>query len=105
MRKLLYLALLMALFSGGCGKDDVEKRHDAQVESLMKQLSVREKVAQLIVLTISREPSEETVAHQDSLVRDARLQKRIERALHRSSQPEIIPLDGDRTLILDKGGK
>ena len=36
----------------------------------MGQLSVREKVAQLFVIEISREPSEETMALQDSLIRD-----------------------------------
>ena len=35
--------------------------------------------------------------------RDSTLQVRIARALLRSSQPAIIPLDGDRTLVLDKG--
>jgi len=35
--------------------------------------------------------------------RDSLLQSRIARALRRSSQPEIVPLDGDRTLLLDKG--
>ena len=45
-------------------------RVEAQVDSLMQQLSIREKVAQLFVITISREPEEETVARQDSLVRE-----------------------------------
>ena len=47
-----------------------EARHAAQVDSLMQQLSIREKVAQLFVMEISREPSEETMARQDSLVRE-----------------------------------
>ncbi|MBQ2149180.1 MAG: hypothetical protein II435_04440 [Bacteroidales bacterium] len=47
-----------------------EARHAAQVEALMQQLSIREKVAQLFVMEISREPSEETMARQDSLVRE-----------------------------------
>ena len=34
-----------------------EARHAAQVEALMQQLSIREKVAQLFVMEISREPS------------------------------------------------
>ena len=45
-------------------------RHDAQVEALMQQLSVREKVAQLFIIELSREPGEETIARQDSLIRE-----------------------------------
>ena len=71
MRKVLsFLVFLTAMLAAGCADYDADARHAAQVEALMQQLSVREKVAQLIVLTISREPDEETVAHQDSLVRD-----------------------------------
>ena len=47
-----------------------EKRHARQVETIMERLSIREKVAQLIILTISRDPDDETVAQQDSLIRD-----------------------------------
>ena len=35
--------------------------------------------------------------------RDSTLQIRIERALRRSSQPDITPIGTDRTLVLDKG--
>ena len=35
--------------------------------------------------------------------RDSTLQVRIARALARSRQPEIEPIGGDRTLVLDKG--
>ena len=41
----------------------------------------------------------------DARHRDSLLQARIARALRRSSQPEITPIGGDRTLILDKGGQ
>lgn len=65
---------LFVLFAAGCRNDSpdrlAEARHAAQVEALMQQLSIREKVAQLFVLEISREPSEETMARQDSLIRD-----------------------------------
>ena len=37
--------------------------------------------------------------------RDSLLQVRIDRALARSRQPEITPIYGDRTLVLDKGEK
>jgi beta-glucosidase-like glycosyl hydrolase len=51
-------------------KEQQELRHTAQVDSLMQQLSIREKVAQLFILEISREPSDSTRALQDSLIRD-----------------------------------
>lgn len=70
MRRLLFSFLLSAIFLAGCGSDDANLRHQAQVEELLQQLSVREKVAQLIVLEISRDPEEETRICQDSLVRD-----------------------------------
>ena len=41
----------------------------------------------------------------EARLRDSVLQRRIARALKRSRQPEITPLSGDRTLVLDKGGK
>ena len=37
--------------------------------------------------------------------RDSTLLVRIDSALARSRQPEITPLYGDRTLVLDKGEK
>ena len=69
------LFTLLALFAAGCRNDSdsirqAEARHAAQVDSLMQQLSIREKVAQLFVLEISREPSDSTRALQDSLIRD-----------------------------------
>lgn len=71
MKRSLFIAgLLVALLAAGCRDNSAELRHQAQVEALMQQLSVREKVAQLIVLTISREPSDSTRALQDSLIRD-----------------------------------
>lgn len=71
MKRSLFIAgLLVALLTAGCRDNSAELRHQAQVEALMQQLSIREKVAQLIVLTISREPSDSTRALQDSLIRD-----------------------------------
>jgi len=67
------ILLAVALVLGACARPSdpgAEARHQAQVDSLMRQLSIHEKVAQLFVITISREPSEETVALQDSLVRE-----------------------------------
>ena len=69
-RSLLIAGLLVVLLAAGCRDNSAELRHQAQVEALMQQLSIREKVAQLIVLTISREPSDSTRALQDSLIRD-----------------------------------
>ena len=72
MKPLSFL-LAFALVLGACARPSdpgAEARHQAQVDSLMQQLSIHEKVAQLFVITISREPSEETVALQDSLVRE-----------------------------------
>lgn len=69
MRRLLFSFLLSAIFLAGCGSDDANLRHQAQVDELLQQLSVREKVAQLIVLEISRDPEDETRICQDSLVR------------------------------------
>lgn len=45
-------------------------KYEAQVEEVMQKLSLREKVAQLFVLEISRNPSDETRAFEDSLARD-----------------------------------
>jgi beta-glucosidase-like glycosyl hydrolase len=67
---LLFACLLGTLTVAGCTDNAADARHEAQVEALVQQLSVREKVAQLIVLEISREPDDETRARQDSLVRD-----------------------------------
>ena len=65
---------LLVLLVAGCRNDSADRlaeiRHAGQVEALMQQLSVREKVAQLFVIEISREPDAETVAQQDSLVRE-----------------------------------
>ena len=71
----ILLFTLLVLFAAGCRNDSdsirqAEARHAAQVDSLMQQLSIREKVAQLFVLEISREPSDSTRALQDSLIRD-----------------------------------
>lgn len=70
MKKLFLPLLLLAVLAAGCRDNTADLRHQGQVEALMQQLSVREKVAQLIILEISREPSDETVAQQDSLIRD-----------------------------------
>lgn len=65
---------LFILLVAGCHSDSADRlaevRHVAQVDSLMQRLSIREKVAQLFVIEISREPDEETVAQQDSLVQE-----------------------------------
>ena len=69
--KIISLVIIMilspiALFSQS--KADV--RHQKQVDELMSKLSVKQKVAQLFIITISRNPSEKTKAFQDSLVRE-----------------------------------
>ena len=70
MKQLFPLVLLLFLFAAGCTDKEAEARHQAQVEALMEQLSVREKIAQLFIIELSREPDDETVARQDSLIRD-----------------------------------
>ena len=66
-----FVLLVLSFLTSGCGNSQTGVvRHEAQVEALMQQLSVREKVAQLIILEISREPDDETRALQDSLIRD-----------------------------------
>lgn len=65
-----FTLLLTALAVAGCADRDAEARHAAQVDAVLQQLSVPEKVAQLIILEISREPNDETRALQDSLIRD-----------------------------------
>lgn len=69
--KIISLLIIMvlspiALFSQS--KADI--RHQKQVDELMGKLSVKQKVAQLFIITISRNPSEKTKAFQDSLVRE-----------------------------------
>lgn len=49
---------------------DRDKRIAGQVDSILGTLSIREKVAQLFMIEVSRFPSEKTVAYQDSLVRE-----------------------------------
>ena len=48
----------------------VQQRHDHQVDSVMQTLSIREKVAQLFMIEVSRFPSERTKAYQDSLIKE-----------------------------------
>ena len=69
-RPLTLVVLLAVLFVAGCHDNSADLRHQAQVDALMEQLSIREKVAQLFVIEISREPSDATRALQDSLIRD-----------------------------------
>ena len=77
--RFFFLLLAVSLLTVGCrsaGSDspavdpEADARHAAQVDSLLQRLSVREKVAQLIVLEISRFPEDSTRERQDSLVRD-----------------------------------
>ena len=71
MERSVIVLFILVVLASGCRSDKVvEARHQAQVDALMQQLSVREKVAQLIILEISREPDDETRALQDSLIRD-----------------------------------
>lgn len=66
------LTAFAALFSvsTALGQDKDSLRHKAQVESALEKMSVRQKVAQLFIVSISRQPSEKTKALQESLVRD-----------------------------------
>ena len=45
-------------------------KHKAQVEEAIRKMTVRQKVAQLFIVEISRNPSDRTKARQDSLIRD-----------------------------------
>lgn len=66
------LTALAALFSvsTALSQDKDSLKHKAQVESALEKMSVRQKVAQLFIVSISRQPSEKTKALQESLVRD-----------------------------------
>ena len=70
----LFTLLTVVLLAVGCTGRESDRsaaaRHAAQVDAFMQQLSVREKVAQLIILEISREPDDSTRILQDSLIRD-----------------------------------
>ena len=72
MKRSILLTLLFAvLLTAGCtDRRDAEARHQAQVEAILQQLTVPQKVAQLIILEISRNPEDETLLLQDSLIRD-----------------------------------
>ena len=71
MKRCTFLLAAALLVFAACGRDSgAAARHEAQVEALIQQLSVREKVAQLVILEISRNPDDETRARQDSLIRD-----------------------------------
>ena len=66
----LAAALLILLPFSAFSQDKDSVRHKAQVEKALANMSVKEKVAQLFVVEISRNPSPRTRAYQDSLVRD-----------------------------------
>ena len=70
MKKFLLLTLLLTAILTACTDDAAEARHQAQVEAILQQLTVPQKVAQLIILEISRNPEDETRLLQDSLIRD-----------------------------------
>ena len=61
-------AILSAATAFSQDKDSL--RHKAQVEEALGKMSVRQKVAQLFIIDISRNPSDSTRARQESLVRD-----------------------------------
>ena len=62
-------AVLLCLFSNPAVSQDKDSaRHKAQVEEALSKMSVRQKVAQLFVVELSRNPSPATRAYQDSLV-------------------------------------
>lgn len=65
----ILLAVLLCLFSNPAVSQDKDSaRHKAQVEDALSKMSVRQKVAQLFVVELSRNPSPATRAYQDSLV-------------------------------------
>lgn len=62
-------AVLFSLSPALC-QDKDSLRHKAQVEEVLDKMTTRQKVAQLFIVEISRNPSAKTKARQDSLVRD-----------------------------------
>ena len=70
MKKAILLTLLFTSLLVACTDDAAEARHQAQVEAILQQLTIPQKVAQLIILEISRNPEDETRLLQDSLIRD-----------------------------------
>ncbi|MBQ3383258.1 MAG: hypothetical protein IJG54_08045 [Bacteroidales bacterium] len=65
----ILLAALLCLFSNPAVSQDKDSaRHKAQVEEALSKMSIRQKVAQLFVVELSRNPSPATRAYQDSLV-------------------------------------
>ncbi|MBQ6310580.1 MAG: hypothetical protein IJK74_03425 [Bacteroidales bacterium] len=73
-RKLPYIfsaiaaALIFLSSNSALSQDKDSVRHKAQVEEALSKMSVRQKVAQLFIVELSRDPSPETRAFQDSLV-------------------------------------
>lgn len=73
-RKLPYIfsaiaaALIFLSSNSALSQDKDSVRHKAQVEDALSKMSVRQKVAQLFIVELSRDPSPETRAFQDSLV-------------------------------------
>lgn len=65
-------AAILCLFPNSAqsqlGQDKDSLRHKAQVEASLSKMSVRQKVAQLFIVELSRNPSPATRAYQDSLV-------------------------------------
>lgn len=51
-------------------RESQELKYASKVEEVLSQMTIKEKVAQLFIIEISRNPSERTRARQDSLIRD-----------------------------------
>ena len=69
----LFLAItaLTTLFPTESYSSDKDSlRHKSQVEEVLGKMSVRQKVAQLFVISISRNPSDKTKENQNALIRD-----------------------------------
>lgn len=62
------LATIFPAESYSSDKDSL--RHKSQVEEVLGKMSVRQKVAQLFVISISRNPSDKTKEKQNALIRD-----------------------------------
>jgi len=62
--------ILLFSVTAARSQDRDSVKHKQQVEEALKKMTVRQKVAQLFIIDISRNPSKKTMARQDSLIRD-----------------------------------
>ena len=70
LKKLFFLILTFALsLHIGVQSTPVHAQTSSVVDSLIANMSTREKVAQLFIISLSSNPSKKTMAMQDSLIK------------------------------------